>query len=61
MSLMGNGSRKAALTKTLEDNFVDWEGHVFGFGYGTGEPHTLSALVVLVQIFAPSEQRVHSR
>lgn len=30
--------------KTIEQNFVDWEAHVFGFGYGTGEPHTLGAL-----------------
>lgn len=24
--------------------FVDWEGHVFGYGYGTGEEYTLPAL-----------------
>ncbi len=24
--------------------FKDWENHVFGFGYGTGEKHTLQAL-----------------
>lgn len=32
------------MTKTLEQNFADWEGNAFGFGYGTGEPHTLRAL-----------------
>ena len=32
------------MAKTLEENFADWEGHVFGYGYGTGEPHTLAAL-----------------
>lgn len=30
--------------KTIEQNFVDWEGAVFGFGYGSGEPHTITAL-----------------
>lgn len=32
------------MTKTLEQNFADWESGVFGFGYGTGEEHTLAAL-----------------
>jgi hypothetical protein len=30
--------------KTLADNFTDWEAHVFGFGYGTGEEHTVPAV-----------------
>lgn len=30
--------------KTLEDYFIDWEGHVFGYGYGTGEQYTIPAL-----------------
>jgi hypothetical protein len=30
--------------KTIEENFADWESHAFGFGYGTGEQHTLRAL-----------------
>lgn len=30
--------------KTLDDYFHDWESHVFGFGYGTGEEHTLATL-----------------
>lgn len=30
--------------KTLEDHFHDWESCVFGYGYGTGEHHTLPAL-----------------
>lgn len=34
----------AVLTKSIEQNFIDWESHVFGFGYGTGEPHVLGAL-----------------
>lgn len=32
------------MSKTPEQQFVDWESHVFGYGYGTGEPHTLPAL-----------------
>lgn len=31
-------------TKTIENSFTDWEAHVFGFGYGTGEEHTIPAL-----------------
>lgn len=30
--------------KTLDESFRDWEADVFGFGYGSGEPHTLGAL-----------------
>ena len=30
--------------KTIEAQWIDWEAHVFGFGYGSGEPHTLAAL-----------------
>lgn len=30
--------------KTLNDYFSDWEGHVFGFGYGSGEEHVIDAL-----------------
>lgn len=30
--------------KTKDDSFRDWEGHVFGFGYGTGEQYTLAVL-----------------
>lgn len=30
--------------RTLESYFADWETEAFGFGYGTGEEHTLGAL-----------------
>lgn len=33
-----------AADKTPDEHFRDWESHAFGFGYGTGEPHTLAAL-----------------
>lgn len=45
--MMTDKQREAAAlssAKTLDDNFSDWEGHVFGFGYGSGEPHTIPAL-----------------
>jgi hypothetical protein len=32
------------VTKAIEESFADWEGSAFGFGYGSGEPHTLGAL-----------------
>jgi hypothetical protein len=32
------------MTKNIEDQFADWEGSTFGYGYGTGEDHTISAL-----------------
>lgn len=30
--------------RTLDDHFRDWEGEVFGYGYGTGEHYVLPAL-----------------
>lgn len=30
--------------KTLDDYFTDWEAHVFGYGYGSGEEHVIPAL-----------------
>src|SRR5437868_2994450 len=35
------GSR---MSKTLEENFRDWQGDAIGYGYGSGEPHTVPAL-----------------
>lgn len=32
------------MPKAIEESFIDWEAYVFGFGYGTGEDHTLAAL-----------------
>lgn len=32
------------MTNPLDKSFRDWEGSVFGFGYGTGEEHTTTAL-----------------
>lgn len=37
------------MTKTIEQNFADWEGGVFGFGYGTGEEHYLPALKTFLE------------
>ena len=43
---MGNHEMTARQTtiKSIDEHFIDWEGSAFGFGYGTGEPHILSAL-----------------
>lgn len=30
--------------KTIDQFFTDWESHEFGYGYGSGETHTLGAL-----------------
>lgn len=38
------GSGGVGLTKTIEQHFADWEGDLFGFGYGSGEPHIIPAL-----------------
>ena len=32
------------MEKTLDQYWIDWESHVFGFGYGSGEPHIIPAL-----------------
>lgn len=32
------------MTKTLDQNFIDWEANAFGYGYGTGEPHIIPTL-----------------
>lgn len=32
------------MTKTIDENFRDWEGEAFGYGYGSGEHHVLGAL-----------------
>lgn len=31
-------------TKSIEKHFADWESEYLGYGYGTGEEHTLGAL-----------------
>jgi hypothetical protein len=35
--------------KTLDRHFAEWESHVFGFGYGTGEPHILASLKTFME------------
>lgn len=44
------------MTKTIEENFLDWESHVFGFGYGTGEEHTITALKTFFEAFDVGER-----
>lgn len=33
----------------LQKHFADWEGHVFGFGYGSGEEYTLASLKLFMK------------
>jgi len=35
------------MERTIKDHFADWESHVFGFGYGSGEHHVLGAVKLL--------------
>ena len=37
------------MPKTLDENFIDWEGTTFGYGYGTGEPLILPALKTFLE------------
>lgn len=32
------------MAKSIDDHFCDWESHVFGYGYGTGEPNIIPAI-----------------
>lgn len=41
--------------RDLSSYFVDWESHVFGFGYGSGEPHTVSALRAFFVLCPPDD------
>lgn len=41
------------MTKSLDDSFIDWESTAFGYGYGSGEPHTLAALKAFFAAFEP--------
>lgn len=43
--------------RSLESYFIDWESEVFGFGYGTGEPHVLAALHKFFSLCPPPEVR----
>lgn len=38
------------MTKSIEHSFRDWESNIFGFGYGTGEEHTLPALKAFFEL-----------
>ena len=35
--------------KTIDQHFADWEGHAFGYGYGTGEQHIMPALAKFLE------------
>lgn len=48
------------MTKPIEQQFADWEGHVFGFGYGTGEQHTLPALKTFFETVGRDDDQPNS-
>lgn len=41
--------------KSPDDYFADWESHFFGYGYGTGEDHTIPALKAFFATMTPNE------
>jgi hypothetical protein len=43
------------MTKTIEQHFTDWESHVFGYGYGTGEEFIIPALRQFLELCARTE------
>lgn len=45
-----------SMTKSIAEHFIDWEAHVFGYGYGTGEPHTLAALKEFFDAFGVEDR-----
>ena len=45
--------RLRRMRKTIDDYFIEWECHVFGFGYGTGEEHVLGALKTFFEWIKP--------
>lgn len=45
------------MTKTLDDYFIDWESHVFGYGYGTGEPVIIPLLVQFLDLCRTNNDR----
>lgn len=42
--------------KTEDEYFIDWESHVFGYGYGTGEEYTLPALKVFFSTIGEADR-----
>jgi len=41
-------------TKTLNENWIDWESHAFSFGYGSGEPYIIPALKKFMELVPES-------
>lgn len=50
------GAHLGEPTKTIEQNFADWESTAFGFGYGTGEEHILRALKAFFDAFGVDDR-----
>ncbi len=43
------------MTKSIDHHFRDWEAHVFGYGYGTGEARILPALRSFFALMPPAD------
>lgn len=50
------GAHLGEPTKTIEQNFADWESTAFGFGYGSGEEHVLTALKRFFEAFGAHDR-----
>lgn len=44
VGIVSGALKEGGMAKTIDENFRDWESSTFGFGYGSGEPHTVPAL-----------------
>lgn len=45
--------------KTPDQYFIDWEADTFGYGYGTGEEHTLGALKAFMAAIPQADPMVY--
>ena len=43
--------------KTLKEHFIDWEGHVFGYGYGSGEGHIIPVLKAFLELCCDGDSK----
>ena len=53
MSKQRPETEELAIEKTLDHYFKDWESHVFGLGYGSGEEHVIPALRRFFELTPP--------
>jgi hypothetical protein len=49
------------MERTLDSYFIDWERYAFGFGYGSGEQHTIPALHAFMAAIPVSDSYSHTQ